>query len=165
VVANDFETKYEEIVVTYAKLLENFELLKNDSRVISSEPITLMESHKQLKASNSNELTKLHSLLSISDDACATNSTSCEASIFKENVELRAQLDLLTSNYGKLEEKHGKLSCSFALLLKIPYYHVLVLVIHLLIILLHLVMNYFPCLVALKIKLLLPLVLVLLLTM
>jgi hypothetical protein len=33
-VANDFETKYEELVATYAKLLENFELLKNDSRVV-----------------------------------------------------------------------------------------------------------------------------------
>jgi hypothetical protein len=60
-VANDFETKYEELVVTYAKLLENVVLLKNDSRVISSEPIILTESHEQLKASNSNELTKLPS--------------------------------------------------------------------------------------------------------
>jgi hypothetical protein len=51
-VANDFETKYEELVATYAKLLEDFELLKNDSRVISSEPIILTESHEQLKASN-----------------------------------------------------------------------------------------------------------------
>ena len=48
----------------------------------------------------------------IIDDACATNSISCEASILKENVELKAQLDLLTSNYGKLEESHGKLSSS-----------------------------------------------------
>ena len=46
------------------------------------------------------------------NDACATNSTSCEASIFKENVELRAQLELLTSNYRKLEESHEKLSSS-----------------------------------------------------
>ena len=45
----------------------------------------------------------------IVNDACATNSISCEASILKENVELRAQLDLLTSNYGKLEESHEKL--------------------------------------------------------
>jgi hypothetical protein len=112
VVANDFETKYEELVFTYAKLLENVVLLKNDSRVISSEPVILAESHEQLKASNSNELTKLPSLLPISDVACATNSTSCEASISKENVVLRAQLDLLTSNYGKLEENHGKLSSS-----------------------------------------------------
>jgi hypothetical protein len=28
VVANDFETKYEDLVATDAKLLENFELLK-----------------------------------------------------------------------------------------------------------------------------------------
>jgi hypothetical protein len=54
----------------------------------------------------------LPSSLSISDDACANNSTSCEASILKDNVELRAQLVLLTSNYGKLEESHGKLSSS-----------------------------------------------------
>jgi hypothetical protein len=112
VVANDFKTKYEELVATYAKLLENFELLKNDSRVVSSEPIIFIESHEQLKTSNSNELTKLPSPLSISDDACATNSTSCEASILKENVELRSQLALLTSNYGKLEESHRNLSCS-----------------------------------------------------
>jgi hypothetical protein len=112
VVANDFKTKYEELVATYAKLLENFELLKNDSRVVSSEPIIFTESHEKLKASNSNELTKLPSPLSISDDACATNSTSCKPSILKENVELRAQLALLTSNYGKLEEIHGNLSCS-----------------------------------------------------
>ena len=35
----------------------------------------------------------------------------------KENVELRAQLELLTSNYGKLEESHEKLSSSHADLL------------------------------------------------
>jgi hypothetical protein len=50
------------------------------------------------------------------DDKCnntnATNSISCEASILKENVELKAQLELLTSNYRKLEEKHEKLSGS-----------------------------------------------------
>jgi hypothetical protein len=94
--ANDFETKYEELLVTCAKLLKNFELLKNDSRIILSEPIILTESHEKLKDYNSNELTKLHFPLSINDDACATNSTSCEASILKENIELRAQLDFLT---------------------------------------------------------------------
>ena len=46
------------------------------------------------------------------NDACATNSTSCEASTLKENVELRAQLELLTSKYRKLEESHEKLSGS-----------------------------------------------------
>ena len=46
------------------------------------------------------------------NDACSTNSTSCEASILKENVELRAQLEFMTSKYGKLEERHEKLSSS-----------------------------------------------------
>ena len=33
-------------------------------------------------------------------------------STLKENVELRAQLELLTSKYGELEESHEKLSSS-----------------------------------------------------
>jgi hypothetical protein len=47
----------------------------------------------------------------INDDAFSTNSTF-EASILKENVELRAQREFLSSNYGKLEEIHGKISRS-----------------------------------------------------
>ena len=50
--------------------------------------------------------------LVVIDDACATNSITCEASILKENVELRAQLEVLSSNYGKLEESQEKLSSS-----------------------------------------------------
>jgi hypothetical protein len=50
------------------------------------------------------------------DDKCknanATNSISCEASILKENVELKSQLELLTSNYRKVEENHENLSSS-----------------------------------------------------
>ena len=52
------------------------------------------------------------SSLVVNDDACATNSITCEASILKENVELRAQLEVLSCNYGKLEESHEKLSSS-----------------------------------------------------
>ena len=51
-----------------------------------------------------NEIAKLSSSMHNINDACATNSISCEASILKENVELRAQLELMTSKYGKLEE-------------------------------------------------------------
>jgi hypothetical protein len=54
----------------------------------------------------------LSSPIAHDNDACATNSISCEASILKENVELRAQPDLLTSKYEKLEESHEKLSSS-----------------------------------------------------
>jgi hypothetical protein len=50
-------------------------------------------------------LAKLSCPIGNDNDACATNSTSCEASILKENVELRAQLELLTSNYGKIGRK------------------------------------------------------------
>jgi hypothetical protein len=54
----------------------------------------------------------LSSPIAHDNDACATNSISCEVSILKENVELRAQLELLTSKYGKFEESHKKLYSS-----------------------------------------------------
>jgi hypothetical protein len=73
-------------------------------------------SHNEIIAKLTKEhdlpLAKLSSPIANDNDACATNSTSYEASILKENVELRAQLELLTSKYGKLEESHEKLSSS-----------------------------------------------------
>ena len=111
-VANVFETKNAKLEVAHARLLEDFEHLENGSRVIKGELIKLTESHAQLEASYLKELAKLPSPLVVNDDACATNSITCEASILKENVELRAQLELLSSNYGKLEESHEKLSSS-----------------------------------------------------
>jgi hypothetical protein len=71
-----------------------FNLLKQE---LSKEKHTNSSLSQSIK---SYELTNAKSF----NDACATNSTSCEASMFKENVELRAQLELLTSNYMKLEE-------------------------------------------------------------
>ena len=59
-----------------------------------------------------NELVMVSSSTPNVNDACATNSISCEASMSKENVELRAQLESLTSKYSKLEESHKKLSSS-----------------------------------------------------
>ena len=47
------------------------------------------------------ELAKLSSSMPKINDACSTNSTYCEASILKENVELRAQFELLSSKYGQ----------------------------------------------------------------
>src|SRR3954465_5245169 len=111
-VSNSIKTKHDKLVVAHAKLLEDFEHLGNGSRVIKGELIKLTESHAQLKASYLKELAMSSSPSVILDDACATNSISCEASILKENVELKAQLELLTSKYGKLEESHEKLSSS-----------------------------------------------------
>ena len=112
VVANSFKFKNDELEVAYAKLVEDFKHLENGSRVVKRELIKLTESHEKLKASYSKDLSKLPSPLALNDDACSTNSISCEASILEENVELKAQLALLTSNYGKLEESHVKLSSS-----------------------------------------------------
>ena len=103
-VANDLKLKNDKLVFVHANLLEDFEHLKNGSRDVESVLTKLTKSHEQLKASYLKDHAKLPSPIDIiNDDACATNSTSCEASILKENVELRAQLDFLTSNYGKLE--------------------------------------------------------------
>src|SRR3954468_20171989 len=48
-VANSIKTKHDKLVVVHAKLLEDFENLKNGSRVIKGELIKLAESHAQLK--------------------------------------------------------------------------------------------------------------------
>ena len=71
-----------------------------------------IKSRKRKNASFKEELAKFSSSISNVNDACATKSTSCEASILKENVELRAQIELITSKYGKLEEIHEKISSS-----------------------------------------------------
>jgi hypothetical protein len=111
-VANYLKLKNDKLVFINAKLLEDVEHLKNGSMDVESALTKLTESHELHKASNLKECSNLPSPLAINDDACATNSTSCEASILKENIELRAQLELLTSKYEKLEENHKKLSSS-----------------------------------------------------
>ncbi|KAK1631940.1 hypothetical protein QYE76_006255 [Lolium multiflorum] len=99
--------------VGHDKLVKDLDDLDKAHKALESEHSILTKSHEQLQASYLKEHAMLPTLLNMScDDACATNSTSCEASILKENVELRAQLELLTCNYGKLEENHGKLSRS-----------------------------------------------------
>ena len=66
----------------------------------------------KLRRDNELSLGLANDLKAKNDDACATNSIFCEASILKENVELKAQLELVTRNYDKLEETHEKLSSS-----------------------------------------------------
>ncbi|KAE8812517.1 hypothetical protein D1007_10439 [Hordeum vulgare] len=112
-VANDFRTKNDKLEVAHAKLREDYEHLKNGWRAIKSSLIELTESHAQLEASYAKELAKLPYPLIDNDDVCATDSTSCEASILKENVELRAQLEFLSSNYWKLEESRVMLTSSY----------------------------------------------------
>jgi hypothetical protein len=90
---------------------------EKELRVSLEEKLELIEeSHNKIIFKLTKEcgigLAILSSPIANDNDACATNSTSCKESILKENVELRAQLELLTSNYGKLEESHEKLSSS-----------------------------------------------------
>ena len=103
-----------EFGVGNARLIKDIERLDKASKALESDHSLLTKSHDQLQTqlSKNNELPKLSSSTSNVNDACATNSISCEVSILKENVELRAQLELLTSKYGILEEIHEKLSSS-----------------------------------------------------
>jgi hypothetical protein len=57
---------------------------------------SIEESHNKIIAKLTKEcyiaLAKLSSPIANNNDACATKSTSCEASILKENIDLRDQL-------------------------------------------------------------------------
>ena len=79
-----------------------FEHLDLGYKNVKGELAKLSKSYEELQVTHVKSLVSSSSS-HIVNDACATNSTSCEASILKENVELRAQLVLLTNNYGKLE--------------------------------------------------------------
>ena len=116
-----------EFGVGNARLIEYIERLDKALKALESEHPLLTKSHDQLQTQLSkldmpssstsscdhaniieenarlnDELAKLSSSFSNINNARATNSTSCETSILKENVELRAQLELLTSKYGIL---------------------------------------------------------------
>ena len=110
-VANDFKIKNDELVIEIVRLLEANEKFEKDAKSLEDSLAHLTKSHDQLQAQLLKELPTC-SPIAINIDACATNSISCEASILKDNVELRAQLKLLTSNYEILEESHEKLSSS-----------------------------------------------------
>ena len=99
--AKVLKTKNSELVVENVRLLEANEKLEKDLKSLESSLASLNKSHDQLQAQILKELPSC-SPIAINDDACATNSTSCEASILRENVELRAQLDLLTSDACKI---------------------------------------------------------------
>ena len=106
---SDLRSLKDEIEVSHCKLKEDFEHLDLGYKNVKGELIKLSKSHEELQAAHAESLVSTCSS-HIDNDACATNSILCEASILEQNVELRTQLDLLTSNYGKLEESHEKLS-------------------------------------------------------
>ena len=102
-----------EFGVGNARLIEDIERRDKAQKALEREHSLLILSHDQLQTqlSKNDELVMPSSIPNV-NDACATNSISCEASMSKENVELRAQLELLTSKYEKLEASHEKLSSS-----------------------------------------------------
>ncbi|KAE8768601.1 hypothetical protein D1007_59908 [Hordeum vulgare] len=112
----DLRSSKEEIEVAHDKLKKDFEVLLLECNSVKGELIKTSKIYEELQSTHEKSLTATYSS-HIVDDTCTSNSTSFEVSTLKENVELRAQLDLLTSNYGKLEENHVMLTSSHANLL------------------------------------------------
>jgi hypothetical protein len=97
----------EEAIIELNTLLEEED---RKSNLLEQELKTNKESIAIL--TQSNEIYELHKVKNLEnlDDKCKnSNATTCEASFLKENVDLKAQLELLTSNYRKLEENHENL--------------------------------------------------------
>jgi hypothetical protein len=86
-----------------SNLLEQELKIDKESITIFTQTIEMYELHKVKTLENLDDKCK---------DDNVINSISCEASILRENVELKAQLEFLTSNYRKMEENHEKLSGS-----------------------------------------------------
>jgi septal ring factor EnvC (AmiA/AmiB activator) len=78
--------------------LENSLEEEQELRVSLDEKLeSIEESHNEIISKLTKErdlaLAKLSSPIAHDNDACATNSTSCESSILEENVELRVNLN------------------------------------------------------------------------
>ncbi|KAE8815594.1 hypothetical protein D1007_07065 [Hordeum vulgare] len=105
-----------EIEVAHDKLKKDFEVLLLECNNVKGELIKTSKIYEELQYTYEKSLFATYSS-HVVDDTCTSNPISFEVSTLKENVELRAQLDLLTSNYGKLEENHVMLTSSHADLL------------------------------------------------
>ncbi|KAE8792557.1 hypothetical protein D1007_32855 [Hordeum vulgare] len=112
----DLRSSKGEIEVAHDKLKKYFEVLLLECNNVKGELIKTSKIYEELQSTHEKSLFATYSS-HIVDDNCTSNSTSFEVSTLKENIELRAQLDLLTSNYGKLEENHVMLTSSHADLL------------------------------------------------
>ena len=112
----DLRSSKGDIEVAHDKLKKDFEVLLLECNNVKGELIKTSKIYEELQSTHEKSLFATYSS-HIVDDTCTSNSTSFEVSTLKENVELRAQLDLLTSNYGKLEENHVMLTSSHADLL------------------------------------------------
>ncbi|KAE8769750.1 hypothetical protein D1007_58612 [Hordeum vulgare] len=112
----DLRSSKGEIEVAHDKLKKDFEVLLLECNNVKGELIKTSKIYEELQSTHEKSLFATYSS-HIVDDTCTSNSTSFEVSTLKENVELRTQLDLLTSNYGKLEENHVMLTRSHADLL------------------------------------------------
>ena len=112
----DLRSSKGEIEVAHDKLKKDFEVLLLECKNVKGELIKTSKIYEELQSTHEKSLFSTYSSHTV-DDTCTSNSTSFEVSTLKENVELRAQLDLLTSNYGKLEENHVMLTSSHADLL------------------------------------------------
>ncbi|KAE8794174.1 hypothetical protein D1007_31047 [Hordeum vulgare] len=112
----DLRSSKGEIEAAHDKLKRDFEVLLLECKNVKGELVKTSKIFEELQSTHEKSLISTYSS-HIVDDTCTSNPISFEVSTLKENVELRAQLDLLTSNNGKLEENHVMLTSSHADLL------------------------------------------------
>ncbi|KAE8806155.1 hypothetical protein D1007_17574 [Hordeum vulgare] len=112
----DLRSSKGEIEVTHDKLKRDFEVLLLECKNVKGELVKTSKIYEELQSTHEKSLIATYSS-HIVDDTCTSNPIYFEVSTLKENVELRTQLDLLTSNYGKLEENYVMLTSSHADLL------------------------------------------------
>jgi hypothetical protein len=71
---------------------------------------TLNEEHEKLKHTHTSLIDKYENLEK--EYTCATNALSCVAPLGKENANLKAQLEVLTSKHVKMQKEYEMLKCS-----------------------------------------------------
>jgi hypothetical protein len=102
------------------KIKSLFERLQEQELLLEQQEEYLIGKIEELKALNKEQGKLKHSHISLTgkhenlekEYACATNVSSCVDPLEKENANLKAQLEVLTSNHVKMQKIYEMLKCS-----------------------------------------------------
>jgi hypothetical protein len=102
------------------KIKSLFDRLQEQELLLEQQEEYLIRKIKELKALNKEHGELKHSHISLIDKhenlekeyTCATNVSSCVDPIEKENANLKAQLEVLTSKHVKMQKNYEMLKCS-----------------------------------------------------
>jgi hypothetical protein len=102
------------------KIKNLFERLQEQESLLEQQEEYLIGKIEELKTLNEENEKLKHTHTSLIDEhknlekecACATNVSSCVDPLGKENANLKAQLEVLTSKHVKMQKEYGMLKCS-----------------------------------------------------